>query len=144
MRGEKVNVVLKRCFEKGKLCFELPESLSAQEQLRSLLTICKTKYNDFVSVTLDKPKKPRTTGKYSQNHHLNGHIVQICNHTGHSYDEIKYCVKMIAIEVFGYPYTQIAGHIVPKRERDCSTEECAKLIEGTHLLAEQLEIMLEE
>jgi hypothetical protein len=44
----------------------------------------------------------------------------------------------------GYPFQTISGHVVPKRERDCSTEECAKLIEASHVLAAQLGIILKE
>ena len=70
--------------------------------------------------------------------------MQICNENGNDYETIKYCVKMTAVEKFDYPYTEIAGHIVPKRERDCNTEECAKLIEAVHLLAADLNIVLRE
>lgn len=139
-----VKMTLKRVFNKGHLCFELPREPELLEATKSLLSICKDKKNDFVNVTLDVPHKPRTTGKKSQNHHLNGHILQICNVTGNDYDSIKYCVKMTAVEQLGYPYVTVAGHILPKRERDCSTEECAKLIEAVHFVAANLGIVLEE
>lgn len=139
-----VKMTLKRVFNKGHLCFELPREPELLEATKSLLSICKDKKNDFVNVTLDVPHKPRTTGKNSQNHHLNGHILQICNVTGNDYDSIKYCVKMTAVEQLGYPFVTVAGHILPKCERDCSTEECAKLIEAVHFVAANLGIVLEE
>ena len=139
-----VNLVLKRTFQQGKLCFELPTNPEVLEALKRLLKACRDKCGDYVSLTLQKPARPRTTGADSQNHHLNGHIMQICTDTGNDYETIKYCVKMLAVENMGYPYTEVAGHVLPKRERDCSTEECAKLIEAAHLLAAQLQIVLRE
>lgn len=139
-----VQMTLHRVFCRGKLCFELPSEPELLEALRSLLTTCQSKCGDYVSITLNKPFRPRTVGDKSQSHHLNGHIMQICEITGNDYDTIKYCVKMIAVEQMGYPYTEVAGHILPKRERDCSTEECAKLIEASHILAANLSIVLKE
>jgi hypothetical protein len=43
----------------------------------------------FALVTMQKPKKPRTVGADSQNHHLNAHIMQICQETGNDYDSVK-------------------------------------------------------
>ena len=102
------------------------------------------KNNDYVAVTIARPYSPRTTGPKSQNHHLNGHIMQICEATGNDYETIKYCIKMIAVEQMGYSFQTIAGHVVPKRESDCNTEECGKLIEASHILAAQLGIILRE
>ena len=139
-----VRMTLKRVFQKGRLCFELPQEPELLTAMVNLLTTCRDKKSDFVNVTLDVPHAPRTTGDHSQNHHLNGHIMQICNITGNDYDTIKYCIKMTAVEQMGYPYTEIAGHILPKRERDCDTAECAKLIEAAHYLAATLGIVLQE
>lgn len=139
-----VTMTLRRVFSKGHLCFEVPTEPELQTAMVRVLTTCREKKNDFVNVTLDVPHKPRTTGDHSQNHHLNGHIVQICNFTGQDYETIKYCVKMIAVEQFGYPFVTIQGHVIPKRERDCNTVECAMLIEAAHYLAAQLGIVLRE
>ena len=139
-----VTVVLKRINEKGHIVFEAPSEPEVQTALRHVLRLCQDKHNDFVRVTFKPPYKARTTGKDSQNHHLNGHITQICNVTGNDSETIKYCIKMIAVEQMDYPYTEVAGHIVPKRERDCDTEECGKLIEASHMLAAQLGITLRE
>ena len=139
-----MKIVLKRLNERGKIVFEAPTEPELATALRNILRICQDKYNDYVSVTFKPPYKPRTTGKGSQNHHLNGHIIQICNVTGNDYETIKYCIKMIAVEQLGYPFQTIAGHVVPKRESDCDTEECAKLIEAAHILAAQLGLILRE
>ena len=139
-----VQYVLKRAFFAGHIAFDLPQDAGAREAIRRELERCRDKNNDYVLVTLQPPKKPRTTGKGSQNHHLNGHIMQICNETDNSYDVIKYCVKMIAVEQMGYPHKTIAGHIVPQPESESSTDECALLIEAAHILAAQLSIILQE
>ena len=139
-----VKIVLKRINERGRICFEAPREPELQEALRNILRTCQDKYNDYVSVTFKPPYKPRTTGKGSQNHHLNGHIMQIFNVTGNDYETIKYCIKMTAAEQFGYPTQTVAGHVVPMRESDCNTSECAMLIEASHYLAAQLGIILRE
>jgi len=139
-----VKITLKRIDMRNHICFEAPQEPELREALRSVLTSCRDKYNNYVSVTFKPPYKPRTTGEGSQSHHLNGHIAQICQVTGNDHETIKYCIKMIAVEQMDYPFETIAGHIVPKRERDCNTEECAKLIEASHVLAAQLGLILRE
>lgn len=139
-----VTVTLKRVSQRGLICFEVPEEPELQESLRKVLRLCRDKNNDYVAVTLARPYSPRTTGPKSQNHHLNGHIMQICQLTGNDYETIKYCIKMTAVEQMGYPYKTIAGHIYPQKESDCNTEECAKLIEASHFIAAQLGIVLRE
>ena len=136
--------VLRRVNIAGRIAFEPPADDGANANIKHELRKCRDKHNDYVLVTLQPPKKPRTTGEGSQNHHLNGHIMQICNATGQDYETIKYCVKMIAVEQMGYPYKTIAGHIVPQRESESSTDECALLIEAVHILAAQLSIILQE
>lgn len=139
-----VQYVLKRTFYAGHIAFDLPQDAGAREAIRRELERCRDKNNDFVLITLQPPKRPRTTGKDSQNHHLNGHIMQICNETGNSYEAIKYCVKMQAVEEMGYPYELVDGHIFPKPERESSTDECALLIEAAHVWAAQHGIILQE
>lgn len=139
-----VTITLKRVTQKGHICFEVPKEPDLQEAIRKVLRLCRDKNNDYVAVTLARPYSPRTTGPKSQNHHLNGHIMQICEETGNDYETVKYCIKMIAVEQMGYPYQTVAGHVIPKRERDCNTEECAKLIEASHVLAAQLGLILRE
>ena len=134
-----ITVTLKRIFYKGHLCFELPNNLVDKEGLKQVLSYCKDKKNDYVSVTLTAPRRPRSTGEGSQNHHLNGHIMQICAETGNDYETVKAKVKS-----FGYPYTEFLSVIVPQSESRASVEECAYLIEAAHLLAADLGIILKE
>ncbi len=139
-----VQFVLKRTFYAGHIAFDLPQDAGAREAIRRELERCRDKNNDFVLITMQPPKRPRTTGKESQNAHLNGHVMQICNETGNDYDTVKDAVKQLAVEQMGYPYKTIGGRIVPQRERECSTDECAKLIEAAHILAAELGIILQE
>ena len=137
-----VSVVLHREYVKGHIAFAVPANEVAREAIKRELTKCRDKHNDYVLVTIQPPKKPRTTGERSQNHMLNGNIMQICNETGNDYDTIKLAVKMIAVEQLGYPYKTIAGNVIPLRERESSTIECSKLIEASFMLAADLGIIL--
>lgn len=130
-------------FSGDEFSFLMPENGAARERIRRELDRCAS-HGGFALVTIAPPKRPRTTGKGSQNHHLNGHIMQLCAETGNSYDTVKGAVKMIAVEQMGFPYTTIAGHIVPQGESACGTEECAKLIEAAHILAADYGIILQE
>ena len=139
-----LRITLERVDEKGYLKFKAPEEIELRAALQNVLKLCRDKYNDYVQVIIKPPYKARTTGPDSQNHHLNAHIIQICNETKHSYEIIKYCIKMLAVEQMEYPYEEVDGHIMPKGERDCNTEECAKLIEASHLWAAEHGIILRE
>ena len=136
--------VLKLADVAGRVAFVPPTDPGARENIKRELAKCRDKNNGYVLVTLQPPKRPRTTGADSQNHHLSGHIMAICNETGNDYDSVKDAVKMIAVENMGYPYKTIGGRIVPQRERECSVEDCAKLIEAAHILAADLGIILQE
>lgn len=140
----KTAMVLKRVFEKGYIKFELPADEAARGAIAQVLTKCRDQNNDYVMVELSEPRKHRTTGAHSQNHHLNGHIMQICNATKNSYNAVKNEIKRIATEEMGYPYEEINGHIHPIGESESSTDECAKLIEAAHLLAADLGLILKE
>ena len=137
-----VQYVLRRVNIAGKIAFEPPVDDGANANIKHELRKCRDKYNDYVLVTLQPPKRPRTTGEDSQNHLLNGIIVQICEETGNDYDSVKDAVKMIAVEQFAYPYKTIGGRLIPQRERDCSVEECSKLIEAAQMLAADLGIIV--
>ena len=139
-----VTVVLHREYVKGHIAFAVPTDTAIREAIKRELTKCRDKHNDYVLVTIASPKRPRTTGDGSQNHHLNGHIMQICAETGNDYETVKNAVKMLAVEQMGYPYTDFHGVITPKPESESSTDECAKLIEAAHILAADLGIILKE
>ena len=134
--------VLKLADVAGRVAFVPPTDPGARENIKRELGKCRDKNNGYVLVTLQPPKRPRTTGEHSQNHLLNGILVQICEETGNDYDSVKDAVKMIAVENLAYPYKTIGGKIVPQRERECSVEECSKLIEAAQMLAADLGIIV--
>ena len=136
--------VLRRVNIAGRIAFEPPADDGANANIKHELRKCRDKHNDYVLVTMQPPKRPRTTGENSQNHHLNGHIMQICNETQNSYNAVKDEIKRIATEEMGYPYEEINGHIHPIGESESSTDECAKLIEAAPVLAADLGIILQE
>jgi hypothetical protein len=128
----------------------LPSRLLGQWQTFVLFALKKTPY---VTLTIETPKKSRTTGDGSQSHHLNGHIRQICEETGNDFEVVKLEVKYRAIVFLGYPIEQkpdgtqamdLWGRPRGISEADSSTEECAKLIEMVHVLASELGIILKE
>ena len=139
-----VQYVLRRINIAGKIAFEPPADDGANANIKHELRKCRDNHNDYVLVTIQPPKHRRTTGEHSQNHHLNGHIMQICNATQNSYNAVKDEIKRIATEEMGYPYEEINGHIHPIGESESSTDECAKLIEAAHVLAADLGIILQE
>lgn len=139
-----VQYVLKLADIAGRIALEPPTDPAARANIKHELSKCREKHNGFVLITMQPPKRPRTTGKDSQNHHLNGHIMQISNETCAGYSAVKDEVKRIAVETMGYPYEIVNGHIHPKGESDSSTDECNKLIEAAHVLAADLGIILIE
>lgn len=137
-----VKLTLKRVYEDGKLCFLVPQNNEVKIALNNVLNACHEKHGDFVQVTIERPYKPRSTGPNSQNHKLNAIIHELCEETGNTYDMVKYCIKMQAVEELGYPYETMDGHILPKGEHETNTAECSKLIEAAYLLAADLHIVL--
>lgn len=125
----------------GVISFKMPDDFGFRERL--------TKYignEQSIVCEFSKIRKRRSTGDGSQNHHLNGHIVDIMKACGMTtkkeYDQVKTEVKRIAHFTFGYPSDK-TGHFF-KSESECNSEECAWLIESAHLLAAELGIVLTE
>ena len=108
--------VLKLADVAGRVAFVPPTDPGARENIKRELGKCRNQNNGYVLVTLQPPKRPRTTGEHSQNRHLNSHIMQICNETGNDFEVVKYCAKMIAVEKFGYPSKKVDGHVIPQPE----------------------------
>ena len=93
---------------------------------------------------ISQPFKPRTTGKKSQNHHINGHIQQIAAATDNLFGAVKSRLKELAISR-GYPYETLPdGSIEPKSEADISTTEAGSLIDTIHQFADEWNIPLTE
>lgn len=132
----KAEMVLKAAFDGDKVTFFYPENEGLKGRLRGVLAQCARKNGGYALVSVQPPRG-------SQNHHLHGHIAQIAEETGNSPEAVKVAVKFDAVGM-GYPYKTIGGKIVPQSESECSTEECAILIEAAHVLAADLGIILRE
>lgn len=109
-----------------------------QIHIEALAEKCKA---GFMSVKLDKPRKPRTTGEKSQNSCAWGYCQQIAQATGHEVYEIEYIAKVRAIKR-GYPVTIGLG--VPKSQADISVEECGYLIDEYIQIAAENNVKLKE
>jgi hypothetical protein len=98
---------------------------------------------------VNAPPKLRTTGWHSQNAHLNGHCAQIARETGNEFQDVKAGIKLRAIKR-GFPeprLVKVKGRKpveILKSEADCTTVECAMLIEEAHQVADELNIVLRE
>ena len=123
------------------ISFKLPTEPAFKKKLIALIGNEKSVYCEFSRI-----RRRRSTGYKSQNHHLNGHIVQIMTSCGMNsekeYEQVKTEIKRIAHFSFGYPSDK-TGHFF-KSESDCNTAECAMLIEASHMLAAELGIILTE
>lgn len=111
------------------------------------------KYNGFIRCQFSPPYKPRTTGKASQNHRINGFLMQICEETGNDFDDLKmYCKKRairrgypVKVDGQGYPIISLeTGEYIPESERNIDTLQASYLIEEIEQLASEYGIILTE
>lgn len=121
---------------------DIPDSLRGiWEALRSH---GRFKASQQLYVKLALPKRPRTTGEKSQNHHAWGHAVQIGAHTGDYKEDVIAEAKRRAV-THGYPTRQDSfGNIVPMSESTISTVEAGYLIDELHHIASDLDVKLKE
>ena len=128
--------------EKG-LLLHYP-SASVKAELLHLYEGVKQKYNGYMTLTLDKPYKSRTTGEGSQNN-LFWKLVQIiCNESGEEPKETERQLKEKAIAK-GYPYhiSTITGKPVPESMTKINTVEMSYLIDTAFETCAFLGIVLE-
>lgn len=131
------------------MSFEVPEAY--KYEYRQL--VLKAQPYDVFDVVVSTPKRARTTGDHSQNHHLNGHCQQIANETGNDFADVKSAIKRRAFrrglrykskETGEIIYSLVDGEPEPISEADMTIEECAYCIEEAHILADELAIRLRE
>ena len=115
-----------------------------------LLEQAEAKHGGYLNVSLELPKRPRTTGEQSQNRALNGYVRQICKDTGNDFGVVKSEVKYRALKRGypiltrnGKPVLDIYGREMGISEADSSVQECGYLIEEVIQLASELGIRLE-
>lgn len=123
------------------LSFRIPPML--RDGLAALI-VKGQKYEDWYSVTIKLPRRPRTTGDKSQNHRINGFIQQIAAATGNGFEAVKMYLKTEAISE-GWPCETLPnGTVVPKSESEASVEEASILIGTIERFAAEWGIRLEE
>jgi hypothetical protein len=134
-----VNVDLVQ-YSHDQVTIKLPAS--AEDAWSALVQSLQKKRVYQVYVKIGYPRKPRTTGDKSQNHAFNGLVAQICQVTGDDFDDAKFEIKRRAIKR-GYPFTTaLNGEPIPQSEADCSTVECALLIDEALQIASEYDIKL--
>lgn len=105
------------------------------------------------AITAGKFYKPRTTGRKSQNHRLNGFVSQFCDATGNDFADIKLYVKRKAMRR-GLPaktdnngeiiYSKVDGEPLPMSEADMDTVQCSWVIKEIQQLSAEEGIILRE
>ncbi len=132
------------------IAFELPELF--QDDYARMVEKGKAK-GDYYQLKISLPFRRRSTGEKSQNHHFNGHIVQICQDTGNDFADAKLAIKRRAFrrglrykvkQNGDIVYSLADGEPLPISETDMSVEECGWCIEEAHILAAELGIILKE
>ena len=139
----KYTITLKRHETRGLIAFIPPQDEGAQERIKQVLRKCRDKNADFVTVTIETPHRPRSTGKGSQNSHAWGHCTEISMALGMELYEVEYIAKVRAIKR-GYPVSLKLGIPVPYSQSKISVEECNALIEEYHQIAAENGIILTE
>lgn len=149
----KYTLTLKRVEQKGVISFLPPDDPGQQERLRGILRRCKDKYADYVKLTFEPPYKPRSTGKKSQSHRINGFIAQICEQTGNDFADIKMYCKMRAVPR-GYPLmtddagniiiSKVTGDPIPESEKYINTLEAGYLSDAIEQVAAEAGVILKE
>lgn len=128
---------------RARFIVEVP--LSYKPLLDALLQKTYNRHNGHLDFTVDTPKRPRTTGYKSQNHHLRGHEQQIAKALGLTLTEVHETIKN---ELADWPEKQINGprgeRFVKLSEAEISTEVCAAAIELCHAWAAHTGVTLIE
>jgi hypothetical protein len=98
-----------------------------------------------LTFSIEKKKKPRTTGPKSQQAHLHGHLQQIADYCGYYMSEIKEAMKE---DISDWPRKIIdvgdTRRTIYMSEADADTVLESKAIEWTHVKASELGIILYE
>lgn len=119
---------------------------SAPAAFQKQVDQARAKHDGFILVKIEQIKNRRTTGPFSQNHHINGHANQLAAELGYTFDAMKMEMKRMAISQ-GWPYdTMPSGQVWPASEGDerIDTAAAAALIETMHQFAAEYGIILKE
>ena len=118
---------------------------AVKAEIEHLYQGAKEKYNGYMTVTLDKPYKSRTTGEGSQNNLFYALATEICKETGNDLEDVKDALKERAIKR-GYPYkvNPINNQIKPFSTTKVNTVEMGYLIDEAKQLCAELGIVIND
>ena len=119
-------------------------SKAVKAEILHLWEGAKKDYNGYMTVTLDKPYKSRTTGEGSQNNLFWKLVQYITNETGEEPKVTERDLKVKAIAK-GYPYhvSKITGELEPESMTKINTVEMSYLIDTAYEVCAFLGIVLE-
>ena len=133
-----------------KIGFEYPREYDPGVEM--LMEYIQKLNTQFLRVDISPVKRPRSTGKNSQNNHVWGHCADIANQlrdpaTGeatYNTSEVEEAMKRMAVSE-GYP-TRLApdGVEAPKPFRDATVEEAKLLLDVIHRFADEHSLALTE
>ena len=127
----------------GDLLVVIPPAF--RESARAVVNKCILNHSGFCRISLERPSKPRTTGRGSQSAHLHGHLQQLAIHFGYDLAEMKLimkdCVPEWPVEERKFGKTV---KLRPVSESTVSTIVEAAAIEWTHRIAAEEGIVLVE
>lgn len=137
-----MKIILKNIPNQNQLSFEMPSS-GYKVKLDSILADAWKKNNGYVCLTVEKVRKPRTTGEGSQNNLFYALVTEIAKETGNDIEDVKDAVKERAIKR-GYPYAvnPISGKIKPYSTTKVDTVQMSYLIDECYQLCAELGIQL--
>lgn len=149
MKLELFGIQRQRTGSQDSMAFMVPAS--RRVEYRELVR--KAQPADRFDLVISTMRKLRSTGPWSQNHHLNGHAMQIAHETGQDFETVKLYAKRMAIPR-GLPlkikpdgdivYSLVDGLPVPISETNMDTTQCGWVIDELHILAAELGIILRE
>lgn len=136
--------------QSGDYILRIP--IQHKEEYNSFLKFLVDKFQGNAELVVRKPKRKRSTGKNSQNAHINVHIQQLATETGQPFGDIKEYCKSRAIDM-GYPLLlkddgtpalNLWGMPRGISESDAEVEDAIKLIDSVHQLAAEQNVILRE
>ena len=133
--------------------YSLVPGVALRDKFRGLMEYAYQSRGGYISATYDLPRRPRTSGRNSQNNHIWGHATQLAEETGNDVDDVMREAKHRAVSR-GYPVVKDSqgepvrifgtGQFKGESSADISVEECSILIEELHRIADEFTIILDE
>lgn len=112
----------------GVLAFEIPAAY--YDVVKALTKRAAERHASYMSLRLGLPRKPRTTGRKSQNTKIHGIVDVWVSQFGNDHDTTYHTLKRMAMNDGEYPFDEMFdGGREPRSETKLSTVEAARFIE---------------